>query len=177
MPQVKQKPDDFETEAREAFDAELSLRHGTVVYEPIARHHLFDDHEMPVVYDCVNCQIDSVAESFGVPNCPIDMEADKRLLRTLYWRAKEHGLTLVLVATQLDDEDDPYIPGLVALFSDWPDSCVSIRTNTPGGSRLVHGLFSSYDLLSDLAAIILAVENLGNPNVDPNSSVEYPACA
>jgi len=168
--------DNFESEARDYFDADFSLRNGEVFYEPIVGSHLEYGEPMPFIYDDVTKQLESVAESFGILAPPCRKEKDRAYLRALYRRAKEFGFTLVLVGTQVDP-DEPMIPGLVAVFSDWPEKCTSMRTNTPTGSRLVHGLFASYDLMLDFNVLLLAVENLGNAEVDPNKSTEYPACA
>jgi len=168
--------EDFESQARDYFDADFSLRNGEVFYEPIVGSHLVYGELMPFIYEDVAKQLEAVAESFGVFGPPSRKEADRAYLGTLYRKAKEFGFTLVLVGSQVDPEE-PIIPGLVAVFSDWPDMCTSMRTKTPTGSRLVHGLFASYDLLTDLNVLLLAVENLGNADVDPNKSTEYPACA
>lgn len=188
--------DKFENEARYVFDADLSLRQGTVFYEPITDLHLPIDDDMPLIYECVQSQLESVAESFGVEFPPEDpLAAKSQLRKELFW-ARQNGYTIVFIWTQLEEPENenlppglsaylhnfrwptsPCIPGLVALFTDWPQNCMGIRDCTVFGSRMVHAIFASYDVLGDLRAIRKAAENLGNPEVDPNNSIQYPACA
>ena len=175
------QPDHFESEARAVFDADLSLRQGTVFFEPLTIRHGRWGTEMPLIYEDVQSQLESVAESFGVAIPPDDpMTAKNQLRSMLSWSQKE-GYTIVLIWTQMEDtgseQGEPCIPGLVALFTDWPEGCKGIRDSTPFGARMVHGIFASYDVIGDLWTVRDAAENLGNPSFDPNVSIQYPACA
>ena len=181
--------------AKEVFDVEETLLTGQVYFEPLKNRMPRrsdpdwmprDEFWEPESFSDVRKQLESIAQCFGVEHVPPDQEKVRASLTSLVEEADACGLTLVIIGSTFEPwvQENPLIPGIVALFSEWPTvSSPEVLWDKPKGARMVHWTTCSYDpghIVIDLFALWGEFTGMGEEGCDPMVSQMldcYPACA